>query len=283
MTHRTNHLGFHARAAGGLLILAVLGLTALALGPWGPVSAQQPSGPMLEISAEIEIEDSPRQYDLVQLLVEFRPGASNQSHQVNGRALFTVLRGELTRIEENGEMTVFKTGETFREAEGDHFDVEKNNGPIPAHLLATFLLEPGAPPLVIEPDSTPPSIGPEVLAMARTTVGTIPAQFTLTHGIFRTEPGGVVPPHTHDGWQMVTLLEGQNVVLLDGEVQTGATFVDKPGVVHEGSNPGPGRVRVMFARLNPLGAPPARPVTSATAQMPAIQPPSTGDGGLAGR
>ena len=248
-----------------------------------PASAQEPPGPRVEVSASIELEDSPRQYDLVQMLVEFAPGASNPSHRVNGRAIFTVLTGELTRIEENGETTLFKAGQTFREADSDHFDVEVNRGMESAQLLATLLLQPGVPPLTIEPGATPPAIPPRLLAAARTTVGTTPAQFTLSHGIIVNEPGGAAPPHTHDGWQMFTILSGKPVVILGGVVQTTTTYVDRPGVVHEGSNPGPEQARFMFARLNPLGAPVARPVTSGAGQMPAIQPPSTGDGGLAGR
>ena len=280
-----NHNASHCSTARRLLLLTVVALSALAAAAASgrAASAQQPPGPRLEVSASIELEDSPRQYDLVQMLVEFAPGASNPSHRVNGRAIFTVLTGEITRVEEGGESTVFKAGQTFRESGSDHFDVEVNRGAESAQLLATFLLQPGAPPLIIEPGATPPAVPPRPIASARTTIGTIPEKFTLTHGIIVTEAGGVAPPHTHDGWQLVTTLAGKPIVVLGGLVHTGSTFVDRPGVVHEGSNPGPEQARFMFAAVNPLGAPPARPVASGAAQMPAIQPPSTGDGGLAGR
>jgi quercetin dioxygenase-like cupin family protein len=264
--------------AGRLAALAVLAMSIAVAALSTAAHAQQPPAPRVEIAASMELQDSPRQYDLVQMLVEFAPGASNLAHRVNGRAIFTVLSGKLTRVEEDGETVVFGTGETFREADSDHFDVEINNGTVPAQLLATFLLQPGAPPLIIHPDATPPSIGPRVLAMARTTVGTIPAQFTLAHGIIVADPGAVVPPHTHDGWQMVTTLSGEPQPVLGGVVQTGATFIDRPGVVHEGGNPGPAPARFMFAALNPQGAPQARPVGGT---QPAIQPPATGDAGLA--
>jgi quercetin dioxygenase-like cupin family protein len=266
------------RPGVGLVALAVAALSIL-MAP-GPSSAQEP-GPVLEITARIELEDTPRQYDLVQMLVEFAPGASNASHRVNGRALFTVLSGELTRIEEGGETTVFTAGQSFSEVDSDDFDVEVNKGTAPARLLATFLLQPGAPPIIIHPDATPPPAGPKGIAAARTTVGTIPAKFALAHGIIATAAGGVAPPHTHDGWQLVTTLEGNPVARLDGVVQTGATFVDRPGVVHDGRNPGPGVARLMFASLTPAGSPPARPVASTGTQPRPIQPPSTGDGGLA--
>ena len=281
MTLRTYHFGFHRRADKRLLILAAFATIYLAAASGTPVSAQEPPRLTVEVLASSELEDSPRQYDLVQMLIEFAPGASNQSHRVNGRAIFTLISGELTRVEENGETTVFSAGDTFRETGSDHFDIEVNNGTVPAQLLATLLLQPGAKPLTIEPGSPPPSLGPRVIAAARTTVGKIPAKFTLAHGFIVADPGVVVPAHTHDGWQMVTTLAGNPAPVLDGEVQTGKTFVDRPGVVHEGGNPGPEQARFMFARLNPLGAPVARPVTAGGAQTPTIQPPATGDGGLA--
>jgi quercetin dioxygenase-like cupin family protein len=262
--------------------VSVLALFILWAASWTPAGAQQPPGPRVEISASIEIVDSPRQYDVAQMLVEFPPGAANLSHRVNGRAIFTVISGRITQITDDGEATVFEAGDTFTETRDDvHFDVEVNNWEEPARLLGTFLLDLGAPPLIFNPNARPPGApGPVVIAAARTSVNRIPAEFTLTHGIIATEAGGVVPAHTHDGWQLVTTFEGSPVVRLGGVEQTGATFVDKPGVVHEGGNPGPGRARLMFAALNPVGSPPARPLPGAGSQA-GIQPPSTGNGGLA--
>ena len=130
-----------------------LSLAALALsgGLYGLVTeagAQEPP-PLIRstTSAARALTDSPRQHDLMQVLLEFAPGAATASHRVNGRGIFTVVSGEITRIEEGGDTKVFKAGETFPEDDSDHFDVDANRGSVPARLLATFLLQPGAEPL----------------------------------------------------------------------------------------------------------------------------------------
>jgi quercetin dioxygenase-like cupin family protein len=134
-----------------------------------------------------------------------------------------------------------------------------------------------------EPASAP---GPKFVAVARTTVGTIPGNLTLTHGIFEVPTGFRVGLHTHDGWSIVTELSGGHVInRVNGVVQPGATFVHGPNDVHDGEYNGGTAVMAMFASVGPVGAPPSRPlITSAspaTAAPAAIRPPATGDGGLA--
>jgi quercetin dioxygenase-like cupin family protein len=243
------------------------------------VSAQEPP-PQIRfttVASHNYTDFSPRQYDLVQALVELAPGAAVPSHRVNGRAIITVLAGEVTRIEEGGETAVFKAGQTFPESSGDHLDVDANKGTVPARFLATFLLEPGAEPLIFAPGDSPTGPGPTFVAVARRpiyTMGTIPAHFTLVHGMFEVPTGFKVGLHTHDGWSVVTELSGGHVTnRVNGVVQTGATFVHGPFDVHDGENTG-GTVTAMFASVGPTGAPPSRPLTAT------LRPPSTGDGGL---
>jgi hypothetical protein len=117
--------------------------------------------------------------------------------------------------------------------------------------------------------------------VSRTTLGKIPASFTLVHGLFDVPPGFEVGLHAHDGWSSVTELSGGHVInRVNGVVQTGATFVHGPHDLHEGEHTGSQTVTAMFASVGPTGAPPSRPVTPASSRQ-AIQPPATGDGGLA--
>lgn len=275
----------NAHRVQGLLKLAGMMAGVMLLGgvEAAPAIAQEPP-PSLRLTtvASMNFTDSPRQYDLMQTLLELAPGAAVPSHIVNGRSIITVLSGEVSRVEENGETTVYQAGETFAETSGDHFDVDVNTGTGTARLLATFLLQPGAGPLIFSPNAAESdAAGPIFVAVARTTVGTIPAEFTLTHGMFDVPPGFEVGLHTHDGWSIVTELSGGHVAnLVNGVEQAGATFVHGPHDLHEGSHAGPETVTAMFASIGPKGAPPSRPVTTGGTQPPAIQPPSTGDGGL---
>jgi quercetin dioxygenase-like cupin family protein len=263
------------------MVLAVsAGVTAIGNGSAQPASAQE-LPPTIRVSRDFT--DSPRQYDLMQMLLELAPGAAVPSHKVNGKSIISVLTGEVSRIEENGETTVFRAGETLTETSDDHFDVDLNTGKEPALLLATFLLSPGAEPLILNPNAAPSKApGPTFVAVARTTVGTIPARFTLTHAIFDVPAGIDLAPHTHDAWNLVTELTGRAHNVVNGVVQ-GATFAHGPNDAHEVTkNTGP-TFRAMSAAVGPVGAPALRFLPTASAPQPQpIVPPSTGDGGLAG-
>jgi quercetin dioxygenase-like cupin family protein len=252
---------------------------------WGDtVSAQEPPPPFrVTAAASMNYTDSPRQYDLMQTLLELDPGAAVPSHRINGRAIITVVSGEVTKVEEDGEATVFKAGQTYPESSGDEWDVDINNGSAPARLLVTFLLSPGVEPLLFNPNAAPSTApGPKFVAVARTSLGTIPAQFTLSHSMFEVHPGFAVVNHTHDGWHLITHLTGSVVNIVNGVTQPG-TFAHGPHDIHEARSTGSGVATAMSASVNPTGAPPFRPLGAAAAPAaPAIRPPATGDACLPG-
>jgi quercetin dioxygenase-like cupin family protein len=258
----------------GLLLLIPVALAVVAGA--GPATAQEDL-PNIRVSRDFTA--TPRQYDLMQMLLELAPGAAVPSHRVNGTSIITVLTGEVSRVEENGETTVFREGDTFTEASGDHFDVDVNTGTEPAILLATFLLSPGNEPLLLNPNAAPSDApGPEFIAVARTTVGIIPAEFTLTHAIFEVPAGLDLAPHTHDGWNIVTELTGRAFNIVNG-VEQPASFAHGPNDIHEVTrNVGPA-FKAMSATVAPTGTPPLRFL--AGSGQASISPPATGDGGLA--
>lgn len=270
------------RRALGLLLPGLL--AALAVSALSSASAQEAPAIRFTTVASMNYTDQTRQYDVMQTLLELAPGAAVPSHKINGRAIITVLSGEVTKVEEDGEATLFRAGQTYPESSADHFDVDINKGNVPARLLVTFLLAPGAEPLIFNPNEPASAPGPTFVAVARTTVGNIPGQFTLTHGVFDVPPGWVGPLHTHDGWSLVTHLNGNVRNVVGGVVQP-ASFAHGPGSHHEAANTSGQTVTAMFASVGPTGAPPSRPLTAApppaTAAPSAIRPPATGDGGLA--
>ena len=265
----------------GLLVLAGL---ALGIGGNAGVLAQQAPPPTIRTlhAASIPVSGTPRQYDMMQMLLELAPGAEVPSHRVNGKAIITVVTGEIARIEEDGGTTVFRAGQTFPESAEDEFDVDRNNGNTPARLLATFLLVPGAEPLIFNPNRPSNSPGPTFIAVARTTTGTIPADFTLSHSMFEVLPGFSLASHTHDGWHLLTHISGTVTNRVNGVVQP-ATFAHGPHDFHEAANSTSVTATAISASINPVGVPPLRLVGGAsTPQQPqqAIRPPSTGDAGL---
>lgn len=246
-----------------------------------PAAADDPPPIRVTTFASRNFTDVPRQYDVMQTLLELAPGAAVPSHRVNGRAIITVVSGTVTRLDDDGDSELFTAGQTLTETDEDHFDVDINLGSTPTRLLVSFLLQPGVEPLIFNPNQPPSAPGPKFLAVARTTVGTIPGQLTLSHAMIEVPTGWVGNLHTHDSWSIVTELSGGHVRnLVNGVSQNGATFVHGPLDLHEGQNTGP-TVMAMFASVGPTGAPTMRLVGASAPPLPAIRPPATGDGGLA--
>jgi quercetin dioxygenase-like cupin family protein len=77
-----------------------------------------------------------------QAVLEFNPGAGIPLHVHGGPTLALVLDGEIT-LRANGEERVYKAGESWTEMPGDVHEAF-NSGDTPAHVVATFLLPPGA-------------------------------------------------------------------------------------------------------------------------------------------
>jgi quercetin dioxygenase-like cupin family protein len=72
---------------------------------------------------------------------------------------------------------------------------------------------------------------------------------SLTMGISTFEPGAVIPLHTHNVEEAITILEGEAVAIIDGQEHTVApndtTFVP-PGVPHHFRNDSGRRMRFLW-------------------------------------
>ena len=74
-------------------------------------------------------------------------------------------------------------------------------------------------------------------------------------------PGAQSLPHTHPAPILVSVLEGEITIRLEGSEDShaqGESFVEAPGIVHVGVNTAAGRTRNMVSILLPKGAPPAQ-------------------------
>ena len=82
-------------------------------------------------------------YDAAQLVQDFAPGAATPFHTHPGIVLVTVLSGAIT-FNVNGGETVYKEGESFVEVPNQVAQA-RNAGSVPARVMASFLIPPGAP------------------------------------------------------------------------------------------------------------------------------------------
>src|SRR6266540_634723 len=124
-----------------VLGFATMGLATLVGG--GQATAQEPPRPSVKFASVFPVSGSPRQYELVQQVLEFRPGASTYEHTHGGPAFVTVLEGQSTILEGATERT-YGPGQTYSEGQGVALTaINKSSGT--TRVLASFLLSPGAP------------------------------------------------------------------------------------------------------------------------------------------
>lgn len=100
----------------------------------------------------------------------------------------------------------------------------------------------------------PPS--PTIAYQFRTPSVSQPASFDLVHNLTAFEPGAATPFHQHPGQVVVTVLEGENVLTVNGKETVygvGESFVELPGEVVQARNAGTTPMVVMPTYLIPVG------------------------------
>ena len=93
------------------------------------------------------------QSKLVQLVVDFEPGAWTSLHTHGGQAINLVLEGEI-KLRQNGVDRPHRAGESWTDS-SSQVHAAGNTGSGKARLLTNFLLPPGAPEITViaNPDS----------------------------------------------------------------------------------------------------------------------------------
>jgi quercetin dioxygenase-like cupin family protein len=99
-----------------------------------------PPGPTYRFETQFEVANPPRVFDVVQLILDFRPGSWTPPHIHGGPGFITVIDGQVTRRTPDTQQ-VFQPGETWVE-EGVH--AAGNASDAPASTAAVFLLPIGA-------------------------------------------------------------------------------------------------------------------------------------------
>jgi quercetin dioxygenase-like cupin family protein len=137
---------YQARNAG----TARMSVMATYLQPWeAPLSRPEPADktplprPFVSYQFKTDVQPLTEPYDVAQLVQDFAPGAATPFHTHPGIVLVTVLSGAIT-FNMNGGETVYKEGESFVEVPNQVAQA-RNAGSVPARVMASFLLPPGAP------------------------------------------------------------------------------------------------------------------------------------------
>jgi hypothetical protein len=83
--------------------------------------------------------------DVVTQLITYQPGSSSGWHSHVGIVVVTVKDGAVTRYESDCSAETFREGDVFIETGDMGPIVLRNEGPVAAHLAATFVTNPPVP------------------------------------------------------------------------------------------------------------------------------------------
>ena len=236
-------------------------------------SGQAPPGPATRYLTRFTAVTPPApQFDIVQLVSEFAPGAAVAFHSHGGPEFITVIEGELTFRESGKAGVLVKAGETITQVPSQVMDVS-NTGSGRARTAVAFLLPAGAALTTLQPGVIPPSLGPRVLGLTRSQVTAPAASFDVVQLVLDFAPGVFTAVHRHGAPGQVTVFEGTLVRRLgttDTAFPAGQGWLEPLGA-HSAGNLGstPGSLAAAF--LLPAGVPLTTVVT-------APAPPATGTG-----
>ncbi|MFZ5993353.1 MAG: cupin domain-containing protein [Deinococcota bacterium] len=101
-----------------------------------------PPGPTPLYQSRFENIKLPAEFDVVQVVLEFAPGAWTPEHTHGGVGYATVVEGSMV-VREKGSEKVYKPGESWAEIPGE-YAVVGNPGSSRAVIAVTFLLPKGA-------------------------------------------------------------------------------------------------------------------------------------------
>lgn len=207
-------------------------------------------GPVAELTGEFE---------LVQLIVDFPPGTWTPAHTHGGMLLVTVLKGEQTVRDEQGNAKIYKAGESFTETPGEYLEIG-NAGQELVTVSAAALLPKGEAISTtkegISTDNAPP--GPTTVYKTQMTVTQPLGEFELVQLVVDFPTGTWTPAHTHGGELLVTVLNGEQTVRDDQGAEkiykAGEAFIETPGEYLEIGNAGENLTTVSALALLPKGA-----------------------------
>lgn len=198
-------------------------------------------------------------FDVVQLIIDFEPGAWTPSHTHGGMLVVTVREGELTVRDEQGTEVTYQPGESLLEIPGVY--LELGNATDSVLSVATVALLPSGEKLTttkegISTNDAPP--GPTVLYSHTYSVTEPVGDFEMNHLVLDFAPGAWTPPHEHGGTLVNMVMAGELTVRDDQGVEktvpAGEVFIEVPGQYLEVGNAGDTLTSVASVALLPVGA-----------------------------
>ena len=203
-------------------------------------------------------------------MLNFEPGEWTIPHSHNGPSYNTVLEGEVTLRIGDVERT-FGVGEGWVDKPGV-VHTAGNQGTVPARFLASFVVSRGVPPSTFveseDEDSLPPE--PTVVAASKMTAIGLTGPMDVVQRVIDVEAGATVPTQAQAGPSIISVLDGNVAVDVDGTTRTleaGDSWVESAEVSHGYTAEGT-TARLVITSFVPRGAPVGSP-SEQTATAPA--------------
>lgn len=233
----------------------VLGVSLLLVGQ-NVALGQAPPGPTTVLKSTFPAADAPQQFQLIQQVVDFPPGAWTPPHFHGGLVFVTIAKGQVTQFSD-GKDTTYKTGETWTETPG-HVHQAGNLTSEPSRDLATFLLPLGAQQTT--PQQMADAHDTTIKSTARLSKFDVPAvarPFDLVQMQFDFAPATWQPSHTYGGPAFILVLDGELTLRANGadkNFKAGEGWTEKPGEFSQVGNAGTAPASTFVTVLLPKGA-----------------------------
>jgi quercetin dioxygenase-like cupin family protein len=142
------------------------------------LAAGVPAERRVVAESRFDVTSAPLQAEVVQLVVDFLPGAWTSWHTHGGQAINLVLEGEIT-LRHAGMKLPHRAGQAWTDSSGQ-VHAAGNTGPGKARLLTNFLLPPGCVQTTAVQDSP---FEPTIVYEARSPLPALPAETEIVQEV----------------------------------------------------------------------------------------------------
>jgi quercetin dioxygenase-like cupin family protein len=236
-----------------------------------------PPGPKTIYRSSLPGQTIQGEFELLNLVLDFAPGAATPLHTHGGPGIVMVLDGEMVFGVEGKPDQVARPGEFYLDLPGNHHTAA-NKSANTARVSYTVLLPKGAALTTVnsggQGGELPP--GPKTVHRSSLPGQSVQGELELINLILEFAPGAATPAHTHGGPGIVTVIEGEMVFGVEGKpdqvIRPGEFYLDLPGTAHTAINRSSAPARVSYVVAVPKGAAVTTLVSGAQAPAPAQQP-----------
>ena len=194
-------------------------------------------------------------FDLIQMVLEFAPGAATAKHIHPTPNVATVLEGAITVKLPDGDKTA-QAGQTIVEPLNVPC-LAMNAGSARALMLATYPVAPGGSPSKSVAGEPAPAVPNKTLYRHVLQSAALVGPYSVVQTELQLAPGAQTPRHKHGGPGIVTVLDGQLTLLTGNEEKTysaGDSFVETPDQTLQAINRGSVPAMLAASFLLPDGA-----------------------------